>query len=267
MKIYPTFVEAIADTENKMRDYSNLVHTEKWQGINIQSRPEMATHELMFHEIRVQMGHEKLDLYREQIKPNLPWADNHFEERVCGEPINPGEQWKHWPWGQSANKFRDEKGQFNHNYMERLWPRYAGMTPDGVVENPDELTPHKGIRKPYGDLEDLIQLLVREPYTRQAFIPLLFPEDTGALDRKPCTIGYQFFLRNGFFHLWYPMRSCDLRRHFRDDIYLAVRLLIWVLGQCRLKDPRTWNSVVPGIYKMDMTSLHVFRNDYNEMFK
>ena len=31
------------------------------------------------------------------IEPDLPWAENHFLERVNGLPLNPGEQWQNWP--------------------------------------------------------------------------------------------------------------------------------------------------------------------------
>ena len=41
---------------------------------------------------------------------------------------------------------------------------------------------------------------------------------------------------------------------------LAVRLLLWVIGQCA---PRSefWRSVEPGSLCMHMTSLHVFATD------
>ena len=43
---------------------------------------------------------------------------------------------------------------------------------------------------------------VKEPHTRQAWIPLFFPEDTGVGDggRKPCTLGYQIIVREGNAH-------------------------------------------------------------------
>jgi thymidylate synthase len=112
--------------------------------------------------------------------------------------------------------------------------------------------------------------LIQDPWTRQAWIPLFFPEDTGGEDegrkgilhmRKPCTLGWQFLRRGNLLHLFYPLRSCDLFRHFRNDCYLAVRLLLWVLRECRKKDSLKWDQVRPGTYSMWITSLHLFEGD------
>lgn len=208
---------------------------------------------------------EDLGVYREAIGPSLPWADRHFEkERVSGEPINPGETWKEWPYGRSAAAHL-KAGQFDHSYAERYWPQYAGKTPDGhLADPPADHPPLKGIRYDYGDLEDLVSVLVSDPLTRQAYLPIFFPEDlTAALApaRVPCTLGYHFIQRQGQLHVIYPMRSCDFIRHFRDDVYLTVRLLLWVLAKCQARDPETWGSVTPGTFRMHITSLHMFVMD------
>jgi len=128
--------------------------------------------------------------------------------------------------------------------MERIWP--------------DKLD---GIRYKYGNLNDVVDLLKREPYTRQAFLPIWHPEDTGAIhgERVPCTLGYHFIRRENYFHVFYYIRSCDYIRHFRDDIYLCVRKLYWILEQ--LKNNKNWKEVLPGTYNMFITSLHVFKNE------
>ncbi len=286
MLTFPNFTQARATLRGLMRTHSMVQKTEKWQGRDVSHKPDMVTHELLMMTVKVPMIHEPrwvgdgfhpfdLDHWREDIKPNLPWADDHFAERVGGEPLNPGETWKTWPWAHSADTFRENQ-QFNHSYMERLWPRYAGMTHGGLRTKEfysGDADAHRGIRWSYGDLESLVDLLVKEPRTRQAYIPLFFPEDTGIGDggRKPCTLGYQFIMRDNQLHCYYPMRSCDLVRHYQDDVYLAVRLMLWVIEQCQ-KDEATiapehrkgmevWRNVVPGSLTMHMTSLHVFRND------
>lgn len=366
------------------------VRQDRWQGIDVRKNPAARCYELsnvVFE--RDLCGVEDLDHWRRDIGPNLPWADDHFLERIGGEPLNPGEQWKNWPWGQSAARFRTEEfgprlpchdwaylagildgdgciyqksrdgesfqgrvyvaqkdravldylhqlflvgnvvptsersqelnqkvyenpmfewqigaileirwllagclpylkvkrsraesvfasvcealdrrsgagaplkkvwgrdwpARFNHSYPDRLWPsRLEGGSP--VM----------GLERPNGDLDSLVDLLVRDPYTRQAYIPLFFPEDTGWGDggRKPCTLGYQLIMRDNRLSIGYPLRSCDLIRHFRDDCYLAVRLLLWVLDRCRAVDQGTWGAVRPGTYTMHITSLHVFEND------
>lgn len=261
--IYGNFKAAILNAGLAIRDNSSLVHPKKWQSVSVENAPEMATHEVLNHTFKVAMQHEDLNKYRIDIEPNLPWADDHFLERVGGEPLNPGEQWKNWPWGHSADKFRTQgpnQDQFSHTYMERYWPKTADQI-DGVpLAAPT-------IRYEYGDLMDVVDHLVDQPLSRQAFLPVWFPEDTGVVhgERVPCTLGYHFIMRHGYLHIVYYIRSCDFYRHFRDDIYLTVRLLLWMLEQLREKSG-AWDDVIPGMYTMHVTSFHVFRNDYLKLW-
>lgn len=274
MRFHSSFTQAYQQLKDRFRG-SHLVHTERWQGLDISKRPEAAMHELLFESFTVPIETEDLDGLRADIKPNLPWADNHFLERVCGSPINPGVEWKNWPYAHSASGHLDNGGRFNHNYMERYWPRYAGLvsTPTStaqeflVAKNGQEGC-NWGIRHPYGDLGNLVMLLLKEPLTRQAYMPIFFPEDTGDIHdgRKPCTLGYHFIVRDGKLHVVYYIRSCDFIRHYSDDVYLTVRLLLWILDQCREIKPSEWRDIKPGNFVMHITSLHMFRNDYISLF-
>ena len=278
MTTYPDFPSAIDSLRNRMAIASHEVHTERWQGLDIKKRPEAKMRELCFESLTVPMSGEVLDDYRTLISPNLPWADEHFEkERVSGEPINPGETWKIWPYGHSAAGHLDEDGQYNHSYAERYWPQYAGQTPGGRLtgtfvdpkkQDPDDPLryAHHGIRHKYGDLAGVVRHLVKEPLTRQAFLPVWFPEDTGDSHdgRKPCTLGYHFMMRGAKLHVAYYIRSCDLVRHFQDDIYLTVRLVLWILDKARELD-RLWLRVTPGDFHMHISSLHCFINDWHKL--
>lgn len=252
-----------------------VVKTERWQGVPVNTD----TRELRNVVFDVALfGIENLDHWRGDVAPNLPWADAHFKERVGGEPLNPGEEWKNWPWGQSADKFRATNQRFNHTYAERLWPKFMRRTPDGKLpartKSDIRAYPEKDPRPFYiaghhvGDLQNLVELLVQEPHTRQAWIPLFFPSETGFGDggRKMCSLGYHFLVRDNKAHVWYPLRSCDMRRHWADDCYLAVRLLLWVIDRCRERSG-FWRGVVPGSYAMHMTSLHIFENDHDELMR
>lgn len=259
-----------------------VVHTESWQGQSIKDRPEGLTRELINYELHVPLnGISDLDHWRMDVQPNLPWADDHFAERVCGYPINPGVEWANWPWGGNAEKFLNNFGLFNHNYMERYWPMHAGQSlrPSRTVDefkeghesyllNDVDGSPHFGVCGEYGDLHNLVNLLVREPLTRQAWFPVFFPEDTGDANpgRKPCTLGYQFMVREDQLHVYYPLRSCDFAKHWADDIYLTLRLALWVIEQCA-EESDYWKSVKLGSYHMHCTSLHLFINDYNQLME
>jgi thymidylate synthase len=275
MKTHGSFSNAMVAIGTAMEHLSYPVHSDRWQGVDISKKPEMQMYELLNYSFQTPLsGYVKLEQLQAEIKPNLPWADEHFEkERMSGHPINPGETWKTWPWGNSADKFRDANGgQFNHSYAERYWPKYAGKTGGGVVS--DEFKQqwpmaHHGIRYEYADVNDLVNHLVEDPLSRQAYMPVWFPEDGSHNDRKPCSIGYHFILRNGYFHVVYQLRSCDFYRHFRDDVYLTVRLHRWIFDEIRKRcDAKSmWKKASYGMYVMHITSLHVFKNDFRALFQ
>lgn len=223
-------------------------------------------------------GVEDLGVYRHVIQPNAEWADRHFvEERISGHPKNPGTTWKIWPYARSAAEHRvkdgtdEEDPPFDHSYAERYWPVYAGRTPGGIITKDhvadNELmdSPNRGIRDDYGDLSTLLTLLRKDPLTRQAYLPIWFPEDlvgTVVYNRRvPCSLGYHFIRREDRFHCYYPMRSCDYVRHFRDDVYLTIRLQLHLLQTLRVVEPERWKGVRMGTFKMHMTSLHLFESD------
>lgn len=250
----------------------------RWQGVDVSNQPAAEMREMLHVNLMADLrGVEDLGYYVQAIQPNMPWAEDHFQERVCGYPINPGIQWANWPWGVNAEKSLGPTGMFNHNYMERYWPKMAGVVL-APTKSPKEFkyamaytpsdSPNFGIRHEYGDLAGVVRHLAAEPDTRQAYLPVWFPEDTGDTHngRKPCTLGYHFILRNGKFDVVYYLRSCDFAHHFRDDVYLTVRLLHWVLTECRRINPDVWNKVQMGRLVMQITSLHMFINDFRKMY-
>jgi len=129
-----------------------------------------------------------IDVLAHETKCDVPWAEQHFQERVEGSPTNPGTTYKFWPYKTFSEEddFMDGK-VFSHTYQERFWPKQANFSENEVNHN-------KGIRYGVGDLEDVMRQLKSNPLTRQAYLPIFFPEDTGAVhgERVPCTLGYYF---------------------------------------------------------------------------
>lgn len=397
--LYTTFANAIEQASNWLQHRSQKVHSAYWQGSEIAAKPEMMMHEVahlsfamdmagMMHTEEGKLRGTFQSVLNEDIKPNQPWCDMHFLERVGGQPLNPGVEWANWPYGKSADTFREDWGPFvtatdwaylaalidadgsitirkdgkphvvihqvdhdylwsvyrrfnvgqvrtqennselsdrpylrwqisardelkwllggvmrylrlkrataqqafdnipdfdlrkvgnkqreptfNHNYMQRYWPKYAGMTEGGVINEttfePDYMWPHRGIKYEYGDLFDVINLLGDDPLTRQAYLPIWFPEDTGGgAKRAPCTIGYHFMMRNNHLDVNYHIRSCDFVRHFRDDLYLTARLVEWVIERLQERDD-LWLSIRPGKFYMQIGSLHCFANDFRMLY-
>lgn len=388
MWVYPDFKSAIDFTRREFVSKALPVHSKFWQATDISKRPEAEMREIILYQFMVQVPANQFTL-EDDIQPNMPWAEDHFQERVGRVPVNPGVTWEQWPWSNSADGHRDDsdagpvmapqdwgylagildadgtifirnqggrdrasvrvqvgqkdravvdrlhalfqvgtrtqveanktqvlngveykqtmewwitgatwevrwllrgalpyltlkkelavqaleiierqhkekpykkliRGQewpamFSHGYMERYWPKqfHGSATP--------------GIRFLYGDLDDVVKLIAKDPLTRQAYLPVFFPEDTGAVhgERIPCSIGYHFLLREGRLHCTYQLRSCDLWRHFADDLYLTARLMQWVCEEL------VEHGVVckPGLLSVHIASLHTFINDYHALAK
>jgi hypothetical protein len=250
MKKFGRFNDVIKWTAQQMYDYSYEVHTEKWQGKEIKHDPKYTMIETLNLSFSCQMSPD-IKVIGEQINPNFAWADEHFEERVSGLPLNPPPSHERWPYAQKNNEEFGGLEKFSHTYPERIWPKFASDIPNSKMT---------GIRYNYGDFNDVVSLMAREPFTRQAFLPIWFPEDTGSVtgERVPCSIGYHFIRRGDYVHVVYYIRSCDFFRHFRDDIYLCAKKVFWLIDKLKEIDPENWNHIKPGVLTFHCTSLHAW---------
>jgi hypothetical protein len=233
-------------------DEGRSVKTKTWQALDVSERPEMTPIELLAVTFDIEMP-QTIDHIQEVVRPNLPWAEDHFLERVSGAPWNPPPSHEWWPFAQKNNAEHQQDEKFSHTYPERFWPKHIKCV--GVED--DSHVPMMGIRFEYGDLYDVLDLLVKDPYTRQAYLPVFFPEDTGAHhgQRIPCTLGYQFMYREGELHIIYGIRSCDFMRHFRDDVYMAMRLALWMQEAAAIRPCKLGRLV------MNIGSFHIFEGD------
>jgi hypothetical protein len=225
---------------SEIQSYKNM-----WQSVEVDD-PMLEVCNMFFD---IKMPENKKELIKE-CRPDLPWAEDHFQERVGGKPLNPGDQYYNWPYydhSQDDDRFREGhfKGQFSHSYMERYWP-------------PRDL---KGIRYNYGDLHHLVQRLNKNPLTRQAYFAVWYPEDQVERgERVPCSLGYHFLIRQNKINVTYHIRSCDIRRHFHNDIYLTMRLAQWV------RDKLKTHFEMGNLY-MWIGSLHCFSTEKSMLLK
>ena len=227
-----------------------------WQRLDVSGSSSHDTYELQQVTIFYPMPQTIRDAV-EFIQPDLPWAEGHFRERIAGQPVNPGAWHDKWPYHLNAEALHQHEGKYDHNYMERFWP--TSLMPQGY-------------RFKTGDLQDVIQLLIREPFTRQAYLPVWFPEDTGVAEgqRVPCTLGYQFMVRHNQLHLSYHLRSCEAYRHFTNDVYMAVRLAQEVANEVTLGWASNGVQGAPqalsmGHLHMTVGSFHGFVGDLDKL--
>lgn len=231
-----------------------------WHAQDVSGQPHLVSQELR-NVIVDFIPAPTVEGLQKQVRPNLPWAEEHFIERISGEPMNPPPSHVLWPWAQHNTRHQDDEAKFSHTYPERYWPKWAGEPWDAREESISvDWEPRHGIRYEYGDLLDVVKMLIDQRHTRQAYLPVWFPEDTGAVhgERVPCSLGYHFLVRRGYLYVNYFLRSCDFRRHFSDDMYHTARLLQWMGNQLH---------VTIGSMTTFISSLHIFHGDLPAMRK
>lgn len=210
------------------------IKTESWQGTE-----EPPVFWEILHGDLVCPMEDTIEKASEVTDASQPWANEHFAERVGGEPLNPPPS--HVRWNTGSEGYLADGAVFSHSYPERMWSK--GL--------------HQGIRYDIGDLNTAVELLKKEPNTRQCYIPLWFPEDIQAAvdgERVPCTFGWHFMLRGKELHCAYHMRSCDVVRHLHNDLFFANALALWLIEQAGL-------DAKPGYIHFSSSSLHCFKND------
>lgn len=165
----------------------------------------------------------------EKLKLSAQWMFVEFTERVSGDPINPGTAWE---WRRNVwEEFIEDTGKFAYTYAARFakmqqLPRVAA-----------ELKKHPQTRQAIVGVHDHVWDIIK----------------MGAHGRIPCSMFYQFMIRNGALNMHYVMRSCDFHTHWAYDALLGIRLLEWMALQI--------NRPV-GIFTHIITSLHGFRKDF-----
>jgi thymidylate synthase len=102
----------------------------------------------------------------------------------------------------------------------------------------------------------VISELKQHPNTRQAIMTMyertLDMRKWGGKERVPCSLTYQFLLRDDELVLIYNQRSCDFIKFFPADVYFTVKLLQHVAK--KIEKPA-------GKFIHFLGSLHVFAKD------
>ncbi len=159
-------------------------------------------------------------LYAEE-KDRLAWSQ---------EPKNPGRAWEYNVnfWGQFM---RD--GRFAYTYAERLHPQI----PHVIHELRQRSNTRQAILTMYDQHQDIMNF--------------------GGRDRIPCSMHYQFLIRQGELHMNYVMRSCDFHRFFLSDVYHALSLMNSIAQE--VQRPL-------GTFTHFIGSLHAFEKDMENVF-
>lgn len=240
MRIFANCKEAVKEAERDLFEMGIRVQPQTMQDRFVGNDPNYATLELSPYGFQIvdggQSDKEQFILYPyDNIEgPNvLAWAQAEFEERILrynspqvpGGVLNPG---KAWHLREDVWKDYIHNGHFAYTYAER-----------------------------FGDqLAKVIYELKTRPESRQVVMQMynysIDQRRWGAVARVPCSLNYQFLLREGKLSLIYTMRSNDFLTFFPSDNYLAMSMQEFVAGEIGAK---------LGRYTFFTGSLHAYHKD------
>jgi thymidylate synthase len=124
-----------------------------------------------------------------------------------------------------------------------------GRTIPGSCDGFRLLNPRPGLNQ----LENVIGLLISEPWTRRAVATVYHPDDAGRVSCDvPCHIGVAYSRRNDQLCATTMMRSCNAARVLPYDFFLFTMLAEYVARSV---------GAIPGQYSQFTVSLHIYAED------
>lgn len=166
------------------------------------------------------------------------YCDAELQDRISPIPLNPGNSYKIRLDLWQKLMSRDSKGKFDYTYSER------------IANN--------------NQLQNAIDALAEDMHTRRAMVMIYTPDDTcdakGASTRIPCSISYQFLIRNNKLMVVYYIRSNDYYKHFPIDVVMTSLMQGYMLSRL--------SGTYPGLKLGSLTyfagSLHAYKEDLDK---
>lgn len=247
MRMYMDFKECREEIKRDLAEMGHTVKPKSYQNKIVEGNPDFETKELRNYVYTI-------------IEPSIvevrdfttqPWADAEAEERFCGERLNPGKAYKHRE--ELWNEFMVE-GKQDYTYPERFNPEIIELI-DYEVDTYD-----------IDQLNEIATELAENPDSRQCYLSIWEPGDIqyiGGKKRVPCTLGYQFMVRDNELHITYFQRSCDFITHYSNDVYLALATAKELAGRIHRWGGPLYNI---GSFTHFIGSMHIYNKDIKGVF-
>ncbi|KKL98132.1 hypothetical protein LCGC14_1827490 [marine sediment metagenome] len=263
MRIYTDPLQAVREVERDLWEMGIDVHPQTMQDKDVADDDDFRTKEVQGYGFKINgwawnhMGEADVIKYlfsdtNERARV-LAYIGQEFEDRMAGEPINPGNAWMCRPnvWEQFMHN-----GKFAYTYSERMAPQLQAII-DELKERPDS---RQGIINIHSNIcpdEDGNGLHgeISEDSDTNIVWPSADMENKGGSGRIPCSMYYQIMRRAGKTDLIYTMRSCDFLTHFPIDLMLALRLQLRMALEF---------GEEPGTFTYFMGSLHAYAKDMKD---
>jgi len=236
MRIFNDYYEAGSEVSRDLHEMGVTNVVQSMQDIDTSGNDDLAiTKEVIGYCFTV-LTHNRLDdmlnLFRKvPLETAQAYIAAELEDRVSGKRLNPGNAWqlRADTWEQFMRKHGNAK--FSYTYPERMYNRVPSV----------------------------IHELKTNPGTRQAIVDVyrgdLDMPSWGGNARVPCSMYYQFLLRDDKLNTIYTIRSNDLLEHFCYDLALAGGLQEHVAKQV---------GVEVGDLVYFIGSLHAYKKDLDE---
>ena len=174
-------------------------------------------------------------LFKDEADQIEKYCEQELLDRIDRRGLNPGNSYKIRMdlWQKLMSKKENDK--FDYTYSERI--NYSRQ------------------------LDNAIAALKDDEHSRRAMIMIFKPEDTmessGFQTRIPCSISYQFLIRNNKLMVLYYIRSNDYFKHFAIDIWLTHAIQDYICQQ--LQD--TYPGLKVGPLNYYAGSFHAYHED------
>jgi thymidylate synthase len=227
MRIYSSFKEMYGEVGRDLWEMGIRVHPQTMQDKVVKDDKNYETVELRAYCYQVSPPINIMEAATmvSEVGGNLKYCNQEFLDRINPEYENPGESWKLMDdvW----NEFMHD-GKFAYTYNERYQPQ----------------------------IYKLIEELKKNPETRQGVLTMydyhLDQDSRGGKNRVPCSLMYQFMIRENALDCIYFMRSCDYLLHFPHDVYITALLQNHIATELELE---------AGYFTHFMSSLHAYEKD------
>lgn len=236
MRIYKTIKDALDETFRDLKVRGSTVVCKSYQDKKLEGE-DRNVKELMGVAFKIDKPNLNLReciefVFKEDTDRIIKYCEQEIKDRCSGQPLNPGNSYKIRKdmWSQ----FLEGNKKFSYQYAERLWTN--------------------------DQFKNVINCLKNDEGTRQAVLSVWNPdkdmrsEKLGGGNRIPCSLNYQFMIRNNRLHCIYSMRSNSAIEHCPIDLYCATGLMKYVVKELK----STYKNLRLGSLTYVCGSLHAF---------
>lgn len=231
MRIYENCYELMSEIMREVWEMGKIVHPHSMQNKKVKDDENFRTKEIINYSYCLKTLDQVDELFRFSPE-SRGWVNAELNERVNQEKLNPGQAWKIRL--ETWQPFLNNLGMFDYTYSERIG----------------------------NSLERIISELSTNPDSRQCILSIwdrvIDIRFLGGVKRVPCSVYYQFLLRDGKLNIIYNQRSADVVTHFGNDVWLAYNLGAWAAEQI---------NVPMGDLFHNITSLHCYAKDWETLKK